>query len=149
MLIKLERMRGVWQPIRLNTLSNFSKLLDHIPQELLRALNRIANFWDDITSLSGLKDHRNEDIERITGLWPKVSKIDKELFVVGMTDKTLFPNVTETKARKRIQETVVAMDCRVPTLSIIQAEVRALLSIVGCLYSALKSCGGDLRESAI
>lgn len=125
-LLKLERMRGVWQPMRLGTLQNLSKLLEYVPQELLRALDRTSNFWDDIASLCGSQDYSFEDVEKMSGLWPKNSGIDRENFEASMTNNTLFPNITDTVVRNRIQEKVATMNCRVPTLSVIQAEASAL-----------------------
>lgn len=148
-LLKLERMRGVWQPMRLGTLEKLSKLLRYVPQELLRALDRTSNFWNDIASLCGSQDYSFEDVEKMSGLWPKNSKRDRDNFQTSMTNNTLFPNITDTVVRNKIQEKVATMDCRVPTLLIIQAEASALRSIVSRLNSALESRGAVLHQSAI
>jgi len=116
---------------------------------LLRALNKTADFWDDIASPYDSQDHSFENVTKMSGLWPKYSKIDMDNFMTEMAKGTLFPNITDMMVRNRIQKHVASSDCRIPTLLIIKAEVSALLSIVRRLRSALKNPGEVLYESAI
>jgi len=150
-LLRLEGIPGVWQWLNFNTLSNFSKLLDHVPKELSRALNRIAEFWEGICRHPSqiLADTITDG--EIKGLWPAYSSYDMKKFRNAMANKAdrIFPNITDPEERDCIKNKVEVLNYRVPSLWIAKSEARALQGIVDCLQMALSNHKAVLKDSAI
>lgn len=148
-LLRLERFPGVWINCTWGSLSAFNSLLECVPEELARFLDRAIRFWDDVASLCKPEEDKvREDTEtpsRIAGWWPECCQKDRTNLQEQMVgDNPIFPAVTDEK-RAQIGAKIRGLKYRVPSLYGIGVECRAISEI----SKRLKSCENIKLEKSI
>ena len=139
-LLTLENFHGVWKKCTWSAMAIFSDLLEYTPQELMRVLQRVVIFWENVASISRSRDSIVGDEHtacRISGLWPSICEADDSFFQTAMQKRVIFRSVENSEARKDIRYLIENLDHRVPTFGTVVPECRALLRLARQLRSAL------------
>lgn len=145
--VHLQRLRyypGLWHNLEINkdALGLFTDLLEYVPAELERALNQVANFWEDLAScVDCIDDIRNDDVtaDQIEALWPACSSLDTRKLRVRMdltTADRIFPLVTSVYERDIIQQKIEKLRYRVPSLRLVVREAGSIQQMIKWLKEA-------------
>jgi len=140
LLLRLELFKGVWRALLPSSLDTLSDLLHFVPNELIRALERVVSFWERLADLCDERSHILEDTDsadRIEGLWPAQSLSDDEE-LKHVINAELFQAVKSDKIKKNIQKEIRELDHRVPSLGLVIRESGTLQEMVKNLLEAFE-----------
>lgn len=108
-------------------------------------LGRLAEFWDNLVSLTESRAEIYEDtksIERLSGLWPACCSSDKK--TLRGLKKFIFPKIPKVQ-KNMILDYIENSKFRVPTMGLVISEANFFLCVAKGVGERLKADGNGFR----
>jgi len=140
-LLNICRFKGHAKSLSWTTVQTFSEMLSLVPKELTRVLGRLAEFWENVASLTESRAGIYEDtksIEKVSGLWPTCCSADRK--TLRGLKKTIFPKIFK-KQKNTILEYIENSKFRVPTMGLVISEANFFLYIAKGVTERLEADG--------
>lgn len=144
-LLNICKFKGHATSLSWTTVQTFSELLSLVPKELTRVLGRLAEFWENVASLTESRAEIYEDtksIEKVSGLWPTCCSADRK--TLRGLKKTIFPKISKQQ-KDTILKYMENSKFRVPTMGLVISEANFFLCIAKGVNERLGTDGNGFR----
>ena len=130
----------LWRDCNWTYLRGVYKAYKTLPDEVAHRLEKLYKFWEKITQIAPgtQKDYRS--VKRISGLWPRVIKLDEDTLESLFSRRVVFVNMDRT-ARESIKQELLSADRPIPAMHLALDDMITINKLAIFLSKSLKSEG--------